>query len=178
MRALLFSLLFISLLSSCKESDETKNVVGANLFSLDVPVFLEEGKDLHEDASLQYQNLVKEFYVVVIHESKEEVDAALASLEDENYPSDLNGYTQFLLDQVEMNVGIKNQSDMDNKLINSNESNIVTLESTIDGLDIFYTFCFVEGKENYYQVMTWTLLDRKDQYQDKMMKMVQSFKEL
>jgi hypothetical protein len=178
MRTLLFSLLFISLLSSCKESDETKNVVGANLFSLDVPVFLEEGKDLHPEATIQYQNLVKEFYVVVIHESKEEVDAALASLEDEIYTGDLKGYTQFLLDQVDMNVGIKNQSDIDNKLINSIEANTVTLESTVDGYDIFYTFCFIEGKENYYQVMTWTLSDRKDQYKDKMMKMVQSFKEL
>jgi len=45
-------------------------------------------------------------------------------------------------------------------------------------LDVYYKFAAIEGKNDYYQVLTWTLKEKRDQHQQQMEVMINSFKEV
>ena len=55
---------------------------------------------------------------------------------------------------------------------------IATIEGSVDGIDVFYTLAAVEGKNNFYQLLTWTLGDKKEDYKDKMQGIVRSIQEI
>ena len=55
---------------------------------------------------------------------------------------------------------------------------LTTLSGTVDGINAFYSIGIYEGEENYYQVLSWTLSSKKHTYQNKMKKVLYSFKEI
>jgi hypothetical protein len=62
---------------SCDVKEEFKTITIPNQFSLDIPNSFEKVNNLNEAATLQYQNALKEFYVIVMDESKETFDNAV-----------------------------------------------------------------------------------------------------
>ena len=58
--------------------------------------------------------------------------------------------------------------------VNGLPTRLTTINGKIEGLGIFYTFGVYEGKDNYYQVIVWTLTERKVKYQSKMEAILQS----
>jgi hypothetical protein len=137
---------------------------------------LSEGKDLNDDASLQYQNLFKEFYVVIIDESKESFKLAIEINELEDiYESNFEGYTELLVGNLEAAVTFKNKTETETK-INGLPAKILEFEGNVDGIDIYYQVAYIDGITNYYQIMTWTLANKKETYKETMDEMFQSFK--
>lgn len=51
--------------------DTSNEVVVDSLYQLGLPYYMKEMKSLHPDASLEYANIYKEAYTVVIHEEKQ-----------------------------------------------------------------------------------------------------------
>ena len=167
-------LAFISLFS-CDSKTEFKSIK-VNDYSISLPDFLSEGKDLNDDASLQYQNLFKEFYVVVIDESKAAFEEAIAINELEDlYDPNFEGYTELLIGSLEEAVTFKNKKETDTK-INGLRAKILAFEGTVEGIDIYYQVAYIDGISNYYQVMVWTLADKKESYEKMMDEMIQTFK--
>ena len=167
-------LAFISLFS-CDSKTEFKSIK-VNDYSISLPDFLSEGKDLNDDASLQYQNLFKEFYIVVIDESKESFKDAIEINELEDiYESNFDGYTKLLIGNLEAAVTFKNKKEIETK-INGLPAKILEFEGNVDGIDIYYQVAYIDGITNYYQIMTWTLADKKETYKETMDEMFQSFK--
>jgi hypothetical protein len=68
---LLAVLLFFS---NCQVDTETQNIKVKNQYSIDLPKSLASVDFLHEDASLQYQNILSEFYTIVIDEPSSDFD--------------------------------------------------------------------------------------------------------
>jgi len=163
---------------SCQNENEVQEVVIGNRYSISIPSFLTEVNNLNEDASLQYQHAWKEFYVIVIDENKEELQKAIKDngLEEE-YTDDLKGYCDLLLDGFEQSIYINSKSEMIDTLINKLPAKLLTISGRVDGIDAFYSLAFIEGKERYYQIMAWTLLNKEYKYKDKMKRMMCSFKE-
>ena len=162
-------------LYSCNLSSEFKTV-SVNDYSISVPEFLSEGEGLNDDASLQYQNLFKEFYVVVIDESKAAFGEAIAINELEDlYDPNFEGYTELLIGSLEEAVTFKNKKETDTK-INGLQAKILAFEGTVEGIDIYYQVAYIDGISNYYQVMVWTLADKKESYEKMMDEMIQTFK--
>lgn len=179
MKKLIPYLLVIWVFTSCQDSDTVSSVTINDTYSIEVPSFLSEAKDLHEDASLQYQNTFKEFYVVVIDESKESLhtlieDAELTGL----YSKDFEGFTQINLDHFESVVTDFSQIEPIDTVINDLHARTVTVSGKVDGIDIYYAIAFIDGRDNYYQVMTWTLKTKKDDFAERMDRMINSFKEI
>lgn len=173
-------LLFITLFASaCDLNQKEKTVAVKNKFSLSVPASFSKQQGLHEDASLQYGNLLNEFYVIVIDEPKAEFHRAL----EENglsasYSSNINGYADVLVARYDETFENLNRSDIMDTLINAMPAKMLTLSGRIENMNLFYTVAFVEGKDNYYQILTWTLANRKSRYSDVMKRLVCSLKEL
>lgn len=162
--------LLLVLLISCDSKTEFQTVKIKNRYSLELPDFLSEAQNLNPDASLQYQNPLREFYVMVLDEPK--TDFPISS------KVDLNAYRDILRPNLEASLEKPSFSPEKDTVINGLKAKLFTLSGTTEGLDIYYKFAYIESKTHFYQVLTWTLLNRKDQFSSDMDKIIASFKEL
>ena len=180
MKKIIPLLLVVLFLSSCDQfSNKPKVIPVNNKYTLTVPSYLSEYTSLNEEASLQYANLFKELYVVVIDEVKSNFNSALTeNLLTDSYSLDLDGYAKLILDNFELSMEEFSASSLDKTIINSMDARITTIEGSIEGIDVFYIFAAVEGKNNFYQILTWTLAEKKDDYKDKMQGIIRSIQEI
>lgn len=170
---LLIALAFYAI--SCQNSN-TFETINVKDYSVDIPTNLSKTENLNKEASLQYQNLLKELYIIVIDESKKQVEKAIKDNGlDQMYSNDFKGYVELMSTNFNNLIGVKNKTQKDT-LINSLETKIVKFEAKLEEYDIFYEIAYVNGIENYYQIMTWTLLSKKEDHEEAMDKMIYSFK--
>jgi hypothetical protein len=81
MKNLSYSFIFLFLtLWSCQKEADFQEIKIRNQYALSLPKSLSKVDYLHEDASLQYQNLFTEFYTIVIDEPSIDFDKIIASV--------------------------------------------------------------------------------------------------
>lgn len=165
-----------------KPDDSFKEVKINNLYSMSLPEYLTVGNDLNDEASLQYQNIYKEVYVIVIDEPKQEfidVFKELGDYDEAKTPCD--NYAKAQMESIEGNMEtVTTKSTMRKTKISGCDTRIADVAGTQAGITdaMGFTVAFVEGKENLYMIMTWTFEKDKDKYQEDMDMMINSFKEL
>jgi len=174
MKKIIVLCLFAFLLSC--DSNKVETVTVKNKFSLELPSFLSKARDLHNDASLQYQNAFKEFYVVVIDEPKQEFYDVANTTTD--FTPDLNGYYQILKNSLEESISDTQFTPTKDIQINGLKAKTFSFTGEIDNLPIFYDIAYIEGKETFYQVVIWTLKGSKEKFNEPMDKIISSFKEI
>lgn len=156
---ILISILFII---SCQPTDTVKSITIESKYSLTIPSFLNKTNILNENASLQYFHPLKEFYVIVIDESKSEFHQGIEEFNLANvYQSNFDGFTDLVLDNYKESISISNQLTIIDTIVNGIPAKITSFKGNVDGIDIFYDLGIYEGKTSYYQVLTWTLFSRK-----------------
>ena len=142
-----------------------------------------EATDLNAEASLQYQNIVKETYVVVIDEPKEEFIKVFTGigLYDESM-SAIENYAQFQSESlVEMMNDISDRTDLaftESNGLKRADFTITGMVADVPDYTIYYVLGYVEGASTMYTIMGWTLESRKDRYGADLEQMVASFKEV
>jgi len=164
-----------------KLSDDVYNEVSINNeYSILLPKYLSKAANLNKDASLQYQNIFREAYVIVIDEPKDSFitlfkdlglyDESLTPLE--NYS---NAQNKSLSDATKEVVYDSGFSD---KKINSLPAKFKKLQAKISGIDfeISYWNTYLESESKMYTIMCWTLSDRQKKYDDTFTKVINSFK--
>lgn len=173
----IIALCLLTFIFSCGSSDEVETVTVDHKYSLELPSFLSKGTGLHDDASLQYQNVFKEFYIVVIDEPKK---GFIDVLKDTEYSPDLQGYYDVLTGGLEETIENINFEPVKDVQINGLKAKTFSITGTIaeKKLDIFYKIAYIEGKDSFYQIVTWTIKDSKDKYAPQMDKIIRSFKEI
>lgn len=171
-------LIFTFLLSSCSSQEGEQTINVEKRYSLEIPSFLSEVDNLHDEASLQYQNLFNEFYVIVIDESKEAFHNVLEENElNDTYSSDVDGYTKIVLDALVSSVVDVIQTDLIETNVNGMPARLTTIEGIVEDIPVFYAYGVYEGKDTYYQVITWTLSEKQSKYESKMDAILKSLKE-
>lgn len=171
--------LFLLIFVACGESEKTNTITIEDRYSMEIPDFMTSTSLLNDEASLQYQHAIKELYVIVIDENKLLVHDAIDDAElEESYTKDLEGYCNLIMEQTEGNFAEFKMEEYKTSEINGLKLRTIEVQGKADAIDGFLIFGFVEGKDYYYQIMTWTLMDRKDTHIEKMYKMINSFKEL
>ncbi len=169
----------VLIISSCGLGREKEEVIIEGKYKMKVPTNMSETFDLNDDASLQYQNLFNELYLIVIDEDLADFNASLEENElEELYSADLEGHCNLLIDAFAMEVDITNESEPVDLEINGLPAKQVELEAYMEGLDVYYCYTFIEGKNNFYQILSWTLLDEKDQHAKILKKIPLTFEEL
>jgi hypothetical protein len=165
----------ILLLTSCfnlkKEESladtEFKTVKTGNEYSLDIPSHMKEAKNLNDDASLQYQNLFKELYVVVIDEDKQNfIDTFIEADEYDTTKSVIENYCIVQLKSFGESIEITQQPEPVTLKINGLDAQKAQFDGKVEGInaEIAYFTTYVEGKDKVYMIMAWTLKDRKEKY--------------
>jgi len=170
MKKLLASVFLSLLFVSCNSNTEYKPIKVKNKFSLELPDFLSEAQNLNPEASLQYQNPLKEFYVIVLDEPRS------------NFPDEaginLEGYKDMLMENLKANLESPSFSEERDTVINGLKAKLFSLTDKTKGLEISYKFAYIESKNNFYQILTWTLANRKDKFSADMDRIIASFKEI
>lgn len=185
------AIIFLLLLSttSCINSKSKKDAstLGANSYHtisidgkyrLDLPKFMTGTTGLNEEASLQYQSLLKEAYLLVIDEPKadfEEVYRVLEQYDDEL--SVLQNYRDARLQILSRTTEINNKSEPQSLRINGLDAETVELDAIVNGMgnEISYFLTFVEGEDNVYMIMAWTLKDKKIEHKKTFKTIAESF---
>ena len=161
------------------DQDEQQTVTIENKYSVAIPSFLTKASGLNDYASLQYQHAWKEFYVIVIDESKAEMQKALDDNNlTETYTNDIKGYSELLMNGFEKAISVSHKSEIIDTTINNMPARLLTVSGRTEGIDAYYSLAFIQGKERYYQIMAWTLSNKEYEYKDKMNRIMYSLKEL
>ena len=172
-----------SLMEAIQSIAETKYntiEIGGN-YSLDVPDFMKSTSALNDEASLQYNNLFKEKYVIVIDEDKQEFIDVFKELEEyDESKSVIDNYADLQISYFREAGGIIRESKIVTKKINGMESRQIAVDANVQGVDesISYWLGYVEGKDKMYSLMAWTLESRKDDFEKEANTMIRSLKEL
>ena len=159
-----------------KEDLEEYKVKG--LYTISVPDYMKELKYLNDDASFQYANTLKENYIIVIDESKQEfIDAIIEAEMYDSIKTPLENYTDIQLSSFTESINGLNITEL--------KSNIKSLDSkqyqfigNVDDLDIAYVVSFIEGPENMHMIMSWTLKERYEKYKNTILLTQSTFKTL
>ena len=160
--------LVLTLLISCDSRTEYQTVKVKNKYSLELPDFLSEAQNLNPEASLQYQNPLKEFYVIVLDEPKTDFpNPAEINLEE---------YRTILRENLKGTLQSPSFLNERDTVIKGLKAKLFSLTDQTGGLKIYYQFAYIESKTHFYQILTWTLEDRKDKFSNEMAKIIASFK--
>lgn len=123
-----------------------------------LPKYMTKAKNLSEDASLQYQNIFKETYTVVIDESKERFINTFMELS--LYDTTLSiseNYRDVQLGSIEENMGVTWKSTPVAIKIGKLDAHQIEIDGNVEDVEeeISYLFTFIEGKDNVYMIMSW-----------------------
>lgn len=203
MKIILFIVLLLSIISivSCKQQveidDEKKSIqdslkielpkkefqeVGVeDLFMIEIPNYMQPNPDLNADAKIAYSyfedhiTIVKEFYLLVLVDTKEEIESYDLDIEFDAMSfskSSLNavvsGYDSYKI--IEEEVGKED--------INGSEAVIYEIEASLGDVNTYHQLAVIEGERAFYQILTWTLLEQKEEFKQPMKKIIYSFEEI
>lgn len=152
-----------------------------NKYQISIPKYMKQTNQLNDEASLQYNNLFKENYIIIIDESKETFVSAMndAEINDTIY-SVIENYRNIQLELLNSSITVREEKQSEKMTINNMEAVQVSFVGKIPEVDdeVAYILTFIEGKNDLYMIMTWTLHKYSKRYTGTYQQMAHSFKEL
>lgn len=133
---------------------------------------------LNAEASLQYQNPFKETYTIIIDEPKQDFVDIYKELDQYNEGITLlQNYRKIQLQAFTSTIQVNHQSEVKPMTIHGLDAESVEIDGHVEGIDeeISYFLTFVEGTENIYMIMAWTLESKKEELQKTFETIAQSF---
>lgn len=165
-------LLLLTVIFSCNQETTFSEVNVNNRYSILMPSYMKPCNDIQKDASLQYQNLEKDVYAIVIDEKK-------VTMQDYDLNFNLDTYYNNISSQG-FSESIKNGkiSIPGRQEINGNKALIADISGKLEDNDVYYKFAVIETPYEFYQILTWTRESHRQKLEKDMIKMIESFKEL
>lgn len=144
---------------------------GGNCFSLEIPNYMTKTFELNENASLQYHNTGKETYVIVLEDTKEELQSL--GLVFESAKDFLNDFVSTY------------QTEATNRIVseiiefesNGNKCAQLEMSFTNQEVDFFMVVTSVESSGYFYNILCWTLLEFKDTFKNDFYRIAKSLRE-
>ncbi len=133
---------------------------------------MQSTRDLNDNATLQFKNGRKEAYIIVIEDSKEQLRDAGAAFEN------LKEFTE----QMSKSFGEKLTRATLSKPTNfttklGDKGMMVEIVGRTDDIDAAYLCGYIETKGYWYQIICWTLQDKKKDLFPDYQKVIQSLRE-
>jgi hypothetical protein len=150
-------------------------------YSVKIPDYMKKAESLNDEASLQYQNVFKETYVIVIDEPKQEfVDTFEQLGEYDSTKSPIENYQIVQMKNLVEGIDISKQTDPKNFKIHGLNAIHIQIDGSVEDVndEIAYFLTFIEGKEKCYMMMAWTLKSRKEKYSNTFDTIAKSFRQL
>ena len=123
---------------------------------MDIPDYMAISYDLNDVATLQYQNVVKEAYIIAIDDSKNHLEfVGLKFMNAREFLDDFIG-------EYKKDADKRKQGEIKEFVANDNKHAQVTLSWTDEEVDYAMLITTVETKTHFYKILCWTLKDNKD----------------
>ncbi len=159
-------------LTSCKQETVFTEVKVNNSYSLSIPDYMQACTDLHKDASMQYQNIEKDIYALVIDEKKK-------TMQDYSLDYDLDTYFNNIASQgFSENIKDGKVSIPGRQEINGHKALIAEITGKIEENEVYYKLGLVETPYEFYQILVWTRAQNKENLQGDITHIIESFREL
>jgi uncharacterized protein YegL len=174
----IISLLFLVLLSSCNdiqnEKYEKKTV--ENKFSILIPESLGQTTKLNDAASIQFENIKQDFYIIVLDEPKDAFTKAVGA-KLLNTTADLDGYYKIVVDHFR-DITPKDFKvyNIEKKKINHSNAIVFSMSGISNDYHVLYRYAVIESNKRYYQIMSWTNTSKEEKYTERMNKIIDSFR--
>ena len=136
------------------------------LFKLKVPNDWKILKNLNEAAAMQVGNLMKEQYLIVIVDMKEDFDGSLSE-----HVSITSQHIASSADNAQI-------SEPEHLYINGRQAIRYYITGTIGRAKVKYVQTTIEGQQAYYQILAWTLPSRFEDASEAFEQVAQSFQEI
>jgi hypothetical protein len=190
-RYFLVVLVALSTLSSCNNSGSKANcnIDTSNfkleevngLYSIEVPENMTVTKALNTDASMQLEDIFEEMYAAIIDEPK---SPFIENFKAEGLFADslttLGNYRNVQLGLFLKGMVLRRQSEpktFDINGLSAEQVEIVGFPSGLD-FDVYYLITFIEGKDNLYMFLEWTLAPREEDHKDTFSCIAKTFEEM
>lgn len=184
--ALFFTLSLISCLPNKEKNDKPEKValeavtINDGQFTMEVPEFMSKASSLNDAASLQYQNIFKETYVIVIDESKDEYLNAYKDLDVyDTARSVIANYMDTQVQSTTSSLDVIEKSKIASFKTHGLKAKSIEIDANLEGVSssITYFMTCIEGRDHLYMVLAWTLRDKKDKHRETFKRMVRTFRE-
>lgn len=181
---LFFGLMILSFLGCDQLSTQSvsntkfKLINSQATYQIAVPDYMEPGTELSDDASLQYQNLYKELYVVVLDESWREFKESYQNARIYNDSlSVLDNYVDVQYDAISLDIEITSDVIRKSVKINGLPARIIQFDGMVDVIDVpvTYYYTFYQGPDNIYMMLSWTAKSKKSKHLPIQEKIAKSF---
>lgn len=169
----LFFLFCISInFHSCVERFDFTDVKVDGQYELRVPAYMQPCTDLHKNAAMQLQSAENDIYLVVIDEKK-------SVIHDLGMYYNLKSYFSTVLKQpfIKEIKNVTTDSIPVPLQIGTNKALTTTIKGLVNNQHVFYKLTVVETPTSFYQIIIWTRNDKKERFENDMMKIIESFKE-
>lgn len=167
----IFLLFFILMLPSTIMAQSYSTQKGGHCYTLDIPDYMTKTYTLNDVASLQYQNIQREAYTMVIEDEKAELESlGIKFVDAADFLSQFIG--EYMVDS-------QNRKTSPATTFNSNGNPGVQLELewSDEGNAFFMLVTVVETKSHFYKIMSWTLAENKDKLKYDFQKTAKSLKD-
>lgn len=145
-------------------------------YSLLIPKYMKENRELHVDASLAYQDTVKEVAVLVMDENKGELIGSLSLLDGyDDSASFIENYANVQMYLISSSLGFPEMGVPVLKTIGERNAAQVWLEGSIEETPVAYFLSCVDAGEKVYMVMSYTSKEKKTKFEDTFQKIADSF---
>jgi len=134
---------------------------------------------LNNEASLQYMSPLKEEYIIIINEPKQEfIEAYLELNAYDKKESPIANYSTIQLAFFNEKMKPSYKSKLKHSTINNLSVEYIELNANIAEVNqtASYFIYYIASLESLYTIMTWTLKQNKDVYREKVRKMIRTFK--
>lgn len=142
---------------------QTATVEG--VYSMKVPNYLSATTDLSEDASLQYENLIQDCYLIVIDENTNDFIEIFQELELlDSTKSALENYTLHQKESISNTMNVTSTSEIRALKINGNTGLMVQIDGGVPEVetDVTYLLTVIQGKTNIFTLLYWTTQENSE----------------
>lgn len=188
MKLLLSGFFFISALATYalldKRWDDERLIewttVKSDLYTFQVPGFMYEMSDLNSEATSSFGYVaekqtgggVLEMYCIVIQETHKEIKSY--ELEEE---FNVNSYSDVCISNITSALTNYTVSERKDEVINKMNAVTTMIIGSHETVEVYYHLGVFHGKKAFYQVLTWTIVDQRNQFSGPMNQILRSFKE-
>lgn len=123
---------------------------------------------LNNAATLQASNRLGEEYIVVIRESRQDFGKAV----------NLDLVTNAVRDNLRKTLSDPVFSDPVSANVNGYPAKQFEISGEAQNIKAKYLYAIVETPQNYYQIITWSLVSRFDENRPQLLEVINSFKEI
>ncbi len=163
----------IIIFHSCSKTIDFTDVKVDEQYELTVPEYLHPCTDLHKNAAIQLQSTDHDIYLIVINEKK-------SIIHNVGMYYNLKTYNSTILKQPFLSE-IKNvitDSVPISVQIGTNKALITTIKGDVNNQHVFYKLAVIETPASFYQIIVWTRADKKGYFENDMLKIIESFREV